>query len=852
MKTKVVKIFLVSVVSSCAIVSVTSCKKKNETNVVCTYDGEKFDWTSVDNTSKYELAIKDGANEENYSSKDSEFTYDLKNESAELKINALDEKGKSVYDSSIPFSFSSIGVFETPVYNYGTISWNAVANATSYLVKIGDEVNTTTNTFYELNPGVNNDVSVKPVLDVSKVTDGKYYTYSVPMNYEVMATPAITTFDKDSKTITWNPVKNAGGYYLKIELDGAIVAEQGGIGANSTYYNDYAFTTPGVYTVSLATKKNNNSDSFDSKFYEKKIVRLTAPKNLTVEETNGGIVLKWDKVNDANKYRIQLPNGSSVETSELYYKFISESKDVEENYNFKVYSASTESNVLDSLEYATENVVKLGIVKNIKIQGRMITWDIVDKAQGYVISIDGTEINIDKNEYYFDGYTGSHNIKIKARGNGSTIISSEYSLIQQIYKLSKPTNLSISNGILKWDSVSNAKSYKIILTNGVSDSYAGSYTATTNSILINRSDLKESQTILVQAIGDGLTIADSEMSDPYNTYVLPAPVVSVTTEGVVWSKVLNAVSYTISIGDFKKNVTGNSLNLSENDIEAGIYTIVVVANGDLEHYFNSDESKAISLKLLAKPEVSDNETLSGVTWKRVTSSFNYQVRLDSNTIESVGNNTTTYDVKFNTAGVHTVSVRAVGDGIETVTSGWTTIQIDVAQLMAPTSFSAQKENQKLIINAADVENAVGYKFKVGGVVYESTNNYYEITNCNSGDYVISVAAIGSGYKYIDSSFCEEKTITILNTPSKINFSKEDYQTYLLSWTPVNKAVSYTIEITKTYSDGTTSTTSITVTKTEIEIDTNDVVSISGKIIANGNKSTSFDSPTKEIEAITIK
>ena len=852
MKTKGMFKIIATILIGVSAIGLSSCGEKSET-ITCTYDGEKFDWNDVKSANTYDVKVTDGSIEnQKVQLTSSEYEYSVEDDTAEIDISAKNSSGEEIYNSAVPFKFTSLSEFETPSYDHGIISWNAVSSATKYLVKIGNVVKNTTNTYFELDPGINNDVCVKPVLDVSKVTDGKYYTYSVPRTYEIMQTPTFSSFDKDSKTLTWNSIRNAGGYYFRAELNGAVVSEQGGIGGDSTYYNGYSYTEAGVYTVKVAATKNNNANSYDSKYAEKKIIRLAAPKNLITEDADGAIVLKWDSVEYANKYKVVLPNGNSAETTELYYKYIPESKSVEANYSFKVYAMSTELYTLDSLEYAAQDVVKLGMVNNIKIQGQMITWDTVDKAQGYTVSVDGTEVNIDKNEYAFDGYTGSHKVKVKANGNGSTIISSDYSEIQDIYKLSQPKNIRISNGVLTWDPVTNSSSYKIILVNGSSDSNGGSYTATTNSFTINRTDLQESQAIQVQAIGDGLTIADSFLSEPYETYVLSAPIVSVSEEGIVWSKINNASSYTVKIGDYKKNVTGTALNISEQDIPADVYTVTVIANGDLIHYFDSDESEAITMKLLASPEVKENDELTGVSWETVISAHDYQVRIDSGMIENVGSATRNYDIIFRTSGTHTVSVRAVGDGVQTVTSGWTTIQVEVNQLGTPTGFTVAKDGQKLIITSNEVENANGYKFRIGGTVYDSSTNIYEFTVNNPGDFVISVAASGTGYKYIDSTYSVEKTVTVLNTPSQASFTKEDYQTYTLSWSAVNKAVSYTVEVTIAYIDGTTKTNNVTVSKTELQIDTTNVATISAKIIVNGNNSTTYGSTTKEVDTVAVK
>lgn len=123
---------------------------------------------------------------------------------------------------------------------------------------------------------------------------------------------------------------------------------------------------------------------------------------------------------------------------------------------------------------------------------------------------------------------------------------------------------------------------------------------------------------------------------------------------------------------------------------------------------------------------------------------------------------------------------------------------------------------------------------------------------NPGDFVISVAAVGTAFKYIDSNYTLEKTITVLNCPTKAEFTQEDDEIYLLSWTPVNKAVSYSVEIKIVYTDGEEKTKVYQVTNCEMKIDVNDVLSISAKIITNGNDTSTFSSNPKDVETIFVK
>lgn len=856
-KRNIIYRFLIFICFFFVFFSINACggddKKGNDDKIKCTYDGHTIRWNKVNKAEKYKLVINetnkakknvryannDEATVEEVEVSANELEYEFEKDSASVDIIAVDKKGDEIISKT--FEFTSVGCFETPIYKFGTISWTENTSAVDYLVKVdGIKYSTNNETSFQLNPGINNNVQVKPILDVTKVKDGRYYTYSVPVSYDILQSPVVSNFDKTTNTISWNTVPNAGGYYLEVELEDKVVFTQSGIGGQTTYFDGYSFSEAGEYTVKLAARENANANSKDSIMTELKITRLDTPENIVVEDIDGAIVLKWDKVKDADKYRIMLPDGNFAETRDLYYKYIPEARNNETSHNFKIYSASDNKYVLDSIEFSEVSVVKLGTVENIKIQGEMITWDMVDKAQGYIVCVDGTENHVDSNEFHFDGYTGSHEIKIKACGNGNLIVSSEYSVTKEIYKLSSPTNLTIYNGVLSWDPVKNAIAYKVIMANGVSDSNNGSTNVTTNTYLLNETDLLESKTIQVQAIGNGDNIADSAPSAPYNIYVLEAPVVSVNEVGLAWSKVENATSYTVKIGDYKFNVTGTALNVSELDVKPDVYSVVVQANGNQSRYFDSKNSNVISMKLLTAPTLKQVET--GIEWKTVTSAFDYEVRIDDGEIISVGATARLYEPKFNTSGIHTISVRAVGDGVSTVTSAWTTIQIDVKQVSAPTNFSVTREGKMLIVTTPEIDQATGYNFKIGGVVHPSNTNTFELEINNPGNYAISVNAQGNGFTYIDSAYCKEKVITLLSSVENLDLVKQDDTLYTIEWNPVNDVVSYTVIIEKTFNDGETQILTLNnITACEIELDVTETSSVLVTIIAKGNNKTIFDS-----------
>jgi hypothetical protein len=58
------------------------------------------------------------------------------------------------------------------------------------------------------------------------------------------------------------------------------------------------------------------------------------------------------------------------------------------------------------------------------VEGNVVSWTEVDKAEGYVVNVDGTEYTLTKDELSYTVGDGEHTVFVIAKGNGTDVIDS--------------------------------------------------------------------------------------------------------------------------------------------------------------------------------------------------------------------------------------------------------------------------------------------------------------------------------------------------------------------------------------------------------------------------------------------
>ena len=233
------------------------------------------------------------------------------------------------------------------------------------------------------------------------------------------------------------------------------------------------------------------------------------------------------------------------------------------------------------------------------------SWQAVEHATGYIYKIDGGE-EITTANLSVQLQLGQ-TIQVKAFGYRKYYSDSAFSA-PQTYQGAKPTTLAtpvvtISNsGVASWNAIENALGYKYKIDDGAE-------TATGNLSV----KLSNGQQIAVKAVGDNVTVFDSQYCEP-ETYTAPeppakptqltSPVVTVSLRGVAsWQANSNADGYKYSINGgnevFTRDLSVQLSNIGD--------SITVKACGDGVYYSDSEMSQAAIYEIPADcPHIDDN------------------------------------------------------------------------------------------------------------------------------------------------------------------------------------------------------------------------------------------------------
>ncbi len=497
----------------------------------------------------------------------------------------------------------------------------------------------------------------------------------------------------------WNPVSNANGY--SVSYAGQTVAAQ------SERY-DLSTLNAGTYSVAVCAR-GNGADVLASNFSSPvTIQRLQAPTNIKITADNNGSI-DWDDVANATGYQVFLDlseNALDTDGWDNMYQFIETDGTTVNvlavanyyNDNHTLYYMTSQKSptqqfirlaapVFPEGVFADSNQMVWNASANINTAEYTPTYRIYS-SEGEQIGggdVNGTRFDIS----YLEGGQ-SYTFLVKAIGNDTKYLDSDYSVRITVHKLAKP-EFRIENGQYVWNGVANASSYYMEIdgkmvtadfhVSGNSYAYTPRYTEIGDHI------------VTLKAIGNGRNNLDSAAyTYTQETKGLLAPVIEFEYSS---DSVVNGVKIIVTIQtpsanctNYQYEIAGQSIVSSELSVEkvmqsAGTYTIRVKALGgsfdeDDVYYIDSvyaggnDEYK---VTLLAKPGSFSINSDGVIKWKDVQGSFGYeyQISYDGASFGAIQNNAyASVDPIQNYKQYKTITirVRAKGNGGNTVTSEW--------------------------------------------------------------------------------------------------------------------------------------------------------------------------------------
>ena len=691
-----------------------------------------------------------------------------------------------------------------------TLSWDAVANATSYTIKRVPEnsgggsktdtgITATTFDFTNLDTGINYAFTVTAVNGSGSSAESTVSHQLAPITVAKPSAPtnlvATAGSANGSLTLSWDAVANATSYSIKrTPTSSTDAAEKLETGITETKFDFTGLDTGVTYKITV-TAVNGSGSSAESTVSHQlapiAVAKPSAPTNLaaTAGSADGSLTLSWDAVANATSYSIKRTPTSSTDAAEKLETGITETKfdftglDTGVTYKITVTAvngsgSSAESTV--SHQLAPIAVAKPSAPTNLaatagSADGSLtLSWDAVANATSYSIKRTPTsstdaaeklETGITETKFDFTGLDTGVTYKFTVTAINGSGSSAESTVSHQlapiaVAKPNAPTNLVATAGsangslTLSWDAVANATSYTIKRTpensNGGVKTEAG-ITATTFDF--TNLDTGVNYVFTVTAVnGSGSSAESSTVSHqlaPIAVAKPNAPTNLVATAGsadgsltLSWDAVADATSYSI------KRTPTSSTNVAEK-LETGItetkfdftaldtgvtYKFTVTAINGSGSSAESTVSHQLAPIAVAKPNAPTNLAATAgstngsltLSWDAVADATSYSIKRtptsSTNAAEKLetGITETKFDFTALDTGVNGVSytfavtaVNGSGSSAESTVSHQLTPVIVTPTLSTPTNLAATagSADGSLTLSWDAVADATSYSIK---------------------------------------------------------------------------------------------------------------------------------------------
>lgn len=832
------------------------------------YDAERsvLTWDNVTGASGYVVTIKvDGvvkveAAEVNGNS----YPYVANRISFRAEICSADYSGNTSAATYTDFEYVETVSLDQFDYEYGTVSWESVEGADSYVVYVngreGVEVDSNRYTIPYDYDVTNYEVSVLPEFENASLFSSESAVF--PIHTVAMTGVVFNKLDGNvNPSFTWDPAQDASGYLVKI----AKVDEQGNeyflrednLSGLATEYSQFAFGDVGKYNVYLAAKGDESLNLYSSPFYSLQITRLAAPtidvNAMTSDDKTH--TFHWNPVEGATGYTVYrdgVNQGNLGQVTSCMENNENPDSTIQGNsFKYEVQATSSDPYVLNS---ALSNSVSFSVlprVTGLRVQNGVATWDSNLESSGYQVVVDGNATNVTTNEFRLPALgEGQHTISISALGNGKDVLSSMDTASITIRKLPAPSDIRISDGhLLSWAQVDGATGYDIYVN-------AGSNPISTTNTSVEIPTVDASTSVTVVARGNGGDVMDSDLSSPFQIYKLSTPANLRVQDGMIaWNAVSNADHYLLQIGQSaEREVTSN--NYSLDDFPAGVYTVSVKSVGKGQ-YFDSEMSQKVSITKLETP-VGLSVTDTGIKWNSVVGAYEYEILVDDVIIDRVQSTIHSYDLTLTSAGAHTVSVRAIGsDAANICNSSYAKLQLNVTMLSPVDTVSAtglDVNGLHVAITGLD-PHALGYAIVLDGVLQKTVKKASDgsielqtvIPNPGVGEHNLNAYAIGNGVSYLNSEVIDNVKVHILSAPQNVRFvANPGDEIARLTWDGVTGATYYTVELTKTLANGQVETSVMNPANPYLDVLVDGYTSVKATVTANSDSVNSFGSASVSV------
>lgn len=598
----------------------------------------------------------------------------------------------------------------------------------------------------------------------------------------------------DGTYITWDKVDNAE-YYM-VQIGNAEAAR-----SNSTTYFYEANGELFDVTVSSVLGETQESTS------------VTFKPLATIAEVfvgNDGSI-SWDTVSGANAYQISI-NGTVLANNITDTRYT----ELPEGSNrVKVKPVVSGDNTFYSFWSAEKDVYIYSVPTNVRYDGVSLTWQ--GNAASYEVNVNGKVSTVTGNSMDYDSENRDFNVTIKALGNYTSTYDSK-TVSEDFYYLDTVKELKVEDGIVKWDAVERAESYKVRV-NGVVQN------AVITDTQYDKLPSGRSNDVQVMPVNESGNYFSSWSAEK-TIYILDTPTVNWNNDleldgeannNLTWNAVNSANGYMARIAlpdGTTETETFSSVQraLAHAYTDVGVYKVEIKATAAVgsADFYDSKYSEAYTIERLVAPKaaakdfiVSNRDSLAQgftVNFVPVSGASRYQLYRDG----ALRDGKTTTGTAITETGIvdssaiseqhFTYMVRSMGSynasrrEVKLPCLSEDALSFDITVLAAPQSPTMNG----FMLSWNPVSNSSGYSVAFAGQTVTAQAETFDLEILNAGSYSVTVCARGNGSDVLASNFSSPVAIERLQAPTNIKIMAGDENNGTLEYDEVANALSYQV------------------------------------------------------------
>ena len=624
-----------------------------------------------------------------------------------------------------------------------------------------------------------------------------------------VSAPTNVRVDAGTMSVAWDKVEGAAKYTISIN-DGTEYSI-----TNTSYVCSQLIQSNQTFTVKVCAVSSVGDMKSEATVMTFSPLDKITDLALTEEGS-----LTWSVVNNATGYAIRV-DGVEQQVPLAVTEYAIETTG---RHSYQVRPVGAD-NSFYSVWSDVKQVTKLGTVDASKIKYDVekgkLSWASVSGANAYEVYVNGfvEAENCTATALDFDCPNANFIVEIKAKSNAQDTLAGEMCEQKEFIFLNPVTNVRVADGVLLWDEVEGATSYRLKIGNATPKTITG-----TSYDKLQRGT---SLTVSIMPMSDD-AVYFSNWSQPASFYLLQAPVIQWDSSlklddgsaknNIYWDGITNAYGYELRIvapnGDESiEPASATDRQFAYDFLEVGTYTVELKATADPDDstFCDSPYSTKIEVIRLASPtQVSSGfitskpqELSKGftVSFEKVAKATGYRLYKEGTAIMDTPSSTSQFKVNNVADGsvidetTYDYAVQSIGtDAMQNKTVVLSSLKdksldFSITVLAVPQSPTIKGFTYEY--GEIGEAHTTGYAVSAGAKVYDVNDVKFDLgTVLPAGNADIKVCAKGNGANVLASNYSEIITVHRLEAPYNIRISEPDAGEMKLECAPITGADSY--------------------------------------------------------------